>query len=221
MIAYLNGVSQMGKAKKSKAEKKATRKAKTEKLKTKVKEGIKKGVKVVGKVGLAPARAGFLLAVDKNVLKVAKRLAQAYAKHPEEIKKFWTNFGGDFASLKKAINKGAKANINGVHPSELGIVAETAIASATPIIIAIVKLFKSLKTDQAGDDTEDKSGINDLGTELLTGGEAKVVTKDASGNEETISEPEEKGGLMSNKPLLIGGALALAVGGYFLLKKKK
>jgi len=217
MIAYLNGVSQMGKAKKSKAEKKANRKAKTEKLK----EKVKKGVKVVGKVGLAPARAGFLLAVDKNVLKVAKRLAQAYAKHPEEIKKFWTKFGGDFDKLKKAINKGAKANINGVHPSELGIVAETAIASATPIIIAIVKLFKSLKTDQAGDDTEDKSGINDLGTELLTGGEAKVVTKDASGNEETLSDPEEKGGIMSNKPLLIGGALALAVGGYFLLKKKK
>jgi hypothetical protein len=220
MIAYLNGLSEIGKPKKSKAEKKATRKAKTEKLKTKVKEGIKKGVKVVGKVGLAPARAGFLLAVDKNVLKVAKRLAQAYAKHPEEIKKFWTNFGGDFASLKKAINKGAKANINGVHPSELGVVAETAIASATPIIIAIVKLFKSLKTDQAGDDTEDKTGINDLGTELLTGGEAKVVTKDAAGNEETLTDPDEKG-LMSNKPLLIGGAVVLAAGAYFLLKKKK
>jgi hypothetical protein len=208
----------MGKAKKSKADKKASRKAKTEKLK----EKVKKGVKVVGKVGLAPARAGFLLAVDKNVLKVAKRLAQAYNKHPEEIKKFWTKFGGDFDKLKKAINKGAKANINGVHPSELGVVAETAIASATPIIIAIVKLFKSLKTDQAGDDAEDKSGINDLGTELLTGGDAKVVTKDAAGNEETLTDPEEdKGGLMSNKPLLIGGALALAVGGYFLLKKKK
>jgi len=211
MIAYLNGVSHMGKAKKSKKERKA-----------KLKEKVKKGLKVVGKVGLAPARAGFLLAVDMNVLKVAKRLAQAYNKHPEEIKKFWTKFGGDFDKLKKAINKGAKANINGTKPSEMGIATEAAIASATPIIIAIVKLFSSLKTDQAGDADGDKAGINDLGTELLTGGDAKVVTKDASGNEETLTDPaEDKGGLMSNKPLLIGGALALAVGGYFLLKKKK
>lgn len=210
MIAYLNGLSEMGKPKKNKAAKKAKLKAK-----------LKKGLKVVGKVGLAPARAGFLLATDMNVLKVAKRLAQAYEEHPEQIKKFWEKFGGDFDKLKKAINKGAKTNINGIRPSEMGIALEAAIASATPIIIAVVKLFKSLKTDKEGDDAEDKKGINDLGTELLTGGDAKVVTKDAAGKEETISEPDEKGGLMSNKPLLIGGALALAVGGYFLLKKKK
>lgn len=210
MIAYLNGLSEMGKSKKNKAAKKAKLKAK-----------LKKGLKVVGKVGLAPARAGFLLATDMNVLKVAKRMAQAYEKHPEEIKKFWEKFGGNFDKLKKAINKGAKANINGVRPCEMGIAIEAAIASATPIIIAVVKLFKSLKTDKAGDDTEDKTGINDLGTELLTGGDAKVVTKDAAGKEETLSDPDEKGGLMSNKPLLIGGALAIAVGGYFLLKKKK
>ena len=213
MIAYLNGVSEMGK---NKAAKKASRKDKAKKIK----EKAKKGLKVVGKVGLAPARAGFLLAVDMNVLKVAKRLVQAYEKHPEEVKKFWTKFGGDFEKLKKAINKGAKANINGTRPSELGIATEAAIASATPIIIAIVKLFSSLKTDKTGDADGDKAGINDLGTSLLTDPETKVVTKDAAGNEETVDEGE-KGGLMSNKPLLIGGAVVLAAGAYFLLRKKK
>lgn len=212
MIAYLNGVSEMGK---NKAAKKASRKDKAKKIK----EKAKKGLKVVGKVGLAPARAGFLLAVDMNVLKLAKRLVQAYSNHPEEVKSFWSKFGGDFEKLKKAINKGAKSNINGSRPSEMGIATEAAIASATPIIIAIVKLFTSLKTDKAGDAEGDKAGINDLGTQLLTDPETKVVTKDAAGNETTVADSE--GGLMSNKPLLIGGAVVLAAGAYFLLRKKK
>lgn len=213
MIAYLNGLSEIGK---SKASRKASRKEKAKKIK----EKAKKGVKVVGKVGLAPARAGFLVAVEKNVLKVAKRLAQAYQKNPEELKKFWSKFGGDFDKLKKAINKGAKTNINGTTPAELGVVTETVIASATPIIIAVVKLFKSLKSDQAGDDTEDQKGINDLGTQLMTDPSTKVVSKDEAGNEETIAD-EEKGGLLSNKPLLIGGAVVLLGGAYFLMRKKK
>jgi len=212
-MAYLNGELSVINGRKERKEK---RKDKRAVRRTKIKEKLKKGLKVVGKVGLAPARAGFLLAVDLNVLKLAKRLEQAYKKHPDEIKKFWDKFGGNWDKLKSAINKGAKANINGIKPSEMGSAA-AAISSATPIIIAVVKLFRGLKTDKAGDDKEDTKGLKDLGDELLTGEDSNVVTRDENGKEENV----HGGTPFYKNPMVLGiGAVAL-IGGYMLMKKRK
>ena len=209
-MAYLNGELSVINGRKERKEKRKERR-------TKIKEKLKKGLKVVGKVGLAPARAGFLLAVDLNLLKLAKRLEQAYNKHPDQIKKFWDKFGGNWDKLKKAINKGAKANINGIKPSEIGFTAAAAISSATPIIIAVVKLFKGLKTDKAGDDKEDTKGLKDLGDELLTGDNSNVVTRDENGKEENV----HGGTPFYKNPMVLGiGAVAL-IGGYMLMKKRK
>jgi hypothetical protein len=225
-LSIVNGRKKLFKSKEKRKEKKTARKEKRavkktarKEKRTKIKDKIKKGLKVVGKVGLTPARAGFLLAVNLNMLKIAKRLEQAYKKKPDEIKKFWDKFGGNWDKLKSAINKGAKANINGTTPeSELGFdpATDTAIASATPIIIAVIKLIKGLKTDKSGDDAEDTSGVNKLADALATDPDSKVVTKDEEGKEEEIgAKPFYK------NPIVVGGlALAVLAGGYLLTKKK-
>ena len=120
-------------------------------------KAITKGLPVVAKIGLAPSRAAFLLAVQFNFLKVAKRLVQLYQRSPEsaqELKDTWTKkFKGDWNKLRDAINKGAKSSISGRYKtgdivggqvlgpdniwrdikkgSSLGITTEAAIAAAS------------------------------------------------------------------------------------------
>lgn len=105
--------------------------------------------------------------------------------------------------------------------------AET-VKQGVNLIQKIVEFFKKRKESKAGDSETVEAMANSVdadpeiekvdenGKSLPVSAEAKEINK----LDKESAEEEKGGGLLSNKPLLIGGALALAVGGYFLLKKK-
>ncbi|MBS1773908.1 MAG: hypothetical protein JST82_13705 [Bacteroidetes bacterium] len=148
---------QLGRAKKDKG---ATKKPKAKKkgFFKKVGQGLKKVGK--GLVRFNPAtiaaRNGFLLALKLNVGKMSSRLKWAYAtpeqarakgvnpamitraKHAiEKVEKLFEKVGGKKDNLRKAILSGRKGSLNG-----LGIVpVAAAVAAATPLITAVVKIM--------------------------------------------------------------------------------
>lgn len=123
---------------------KAKKKRKPKKSKAEKKAGRKRVKKKIAKVALAPARAAFLTAVRLNLLKLSTKLVRVWKKPngKEMITKFWDGFGGDINKLKAAIIKGSKQQISA---DSLGVVATTVIATATPIIVALVPIIKSFK----------------------------------------------------------------------------
>jgi hypothetical protein len=207
-------------ARKSKAQRKERRK----KILTKV----RKGGKLIMKVGMVPSRAAFISAVSLNLFNLATRLTQLAAKNPNAVTKFWENFGGDMKKLNKAIIKGLsvkrkkeerKAKKRGSevsgHDSEIGSVSAGAIiAAALPIVTAVLKAFNSNKSDKAGDDKHDKANVEKLKKTLRENSTDKILDSKADPEETAVS------GLMENKPLLIGGGLAVLLGAYLLMKKK-
>ena len=104
------------------------------------------------------------------------------------------------------------------------------VKQGVSLIQKIMAFFKKRKEDKKGDAETVQAMANSVdadpnipkvdenGKELPVPAEAKEIDKvdKATGKEEKT----DGGGLMSNKPLLIGGALALVVGGYLLMKKK-
>lgn len=200
MIQYLSGVEpgELGKRRRTKAERKERRK-----------ELLKNPLKAIKTIAVAPARGAFLLAVSLNALKLAKRLAQAYKKNPQKIKDFWKKFGGDDEKLKQAIEKGSKSKLSGSH---FGSVA-AAIATATPVIVAVIKVLKDIGADKQGDADEDKDGLDNLKDELDTDNDDKDTDKTETTN--TKVKPFYK------NPFVIGGAVLLVGAGVYLATKKK
>ncbi len=129
----------------------------TKRTKPEKKQARKRVFKKVAKVAVAPARAAFLTVVSLNALKVGTKMARVYNQDngPATLQKFWTGFGGDFTKLKKAIAKGSKQTINA---DEIGVISEAVIATATPIIIALVPILKQFK---AGGDKKEAKEFND------------------------------------------------------------
>lgn len=206
-------------ARKSKAQRRERRK----KILTKV----RKGGKLIMKVGMVPTRAAFISAVSLNLFNLATRLTQLAAKNPNAVTKFWENFGGDMKKLNKAILKGLsvkrkkaerKAKNKGSEvsgDSEIGsVTAGAVIAVALPIVTAVLKLFSSNKSDKAGDNKHDKANVEKLKKTLRENSTDKILDSKADPEETAVS------GLMENKPLLIGGGLAVLLGAYLLMKKK-
>ena len=205
-------------ARKTKAERKERRK----KILTKV----RKGGKLVMKVSMIATRGAFVSAVMLNLFNLATRLTQLGEKNPDAIKKFWENFGGEMKGLNKAIAKGLqrkrfklkekeekkkrKGKVNGDQAQIGEYTAAAIVAIALPIVTAAIKLFTSNKSDKKGDADNDAANVQALKDALIKNTPEQILK----------SEVKEDTGIMSNKPLLIGGALALAVGGYFLMKKK-
>jgi len=125
---------------------------------------LKKIVKKVAKVGLVPARAGFLTLVTINARKLATNLAATWKKNPKDVKNLWTKFGGDIEVLKKAIIKGSRVQISG---KEMGIVVDAALlASAAAILVPVLALFKKNGTaseeDASGLQGDISTGMNEL-----------------------------------------------------------
>lgn len=205
-------------ARKSRAQKKERRK--------KILQKVRKGGKLIMKVGMVPTRGAFISAVSLNLFNLATRLTQLKEKNPNAVTKFWENFGGDMKKLNKAILKGLsvkrkkaekKAKRKGSEvsgDSEIGsVTAGAVIAIALPIVTAVLKLFSSNKSDKAGDDKHDQANVNKLKKTLRENSTDKILDSKA--------DPEEAvSGIMENKPLLIGGAIAVLLGGYLLMKKK-
>jgi hypothetical protein len=204
-------------ARKTKAQRKERRK--------KILSKVRKGGKLIMKVSMIATRGAFISAVMLNLFNLATRLTQLGEKNPEALKKFWENFGGEMKGLNKAIAKGLqrirfkkakkakkKGKVNG-EQAELGeaYTAAGIVAICLPILTAAIKLFTTHKSDKKGDADNDKQNVEALKQALIKN-DPETILKSKS--------KEEESGIMNNKPLLIGGALALVVGGYFLLKKK-
>jgi hypothetical protein len=141
--------------------------------------------------------------------------------HSEAMRKYRTD-------LKAYLNKGKLSGDEDGAGSggDAEATAET-VKQGVNLIQKIVEFFKKRKESKQGDSETVEAMANSVdadpniekvdenGKSLPVSDEAKEINK-----LDQESGAEEKGGMMSNKPLLIGGALALAVGGYFLLKKK-
>lgn len=125
------------------------KKPKKKLFKGKLKEKLK-GKGKLKKFALAPARASFLALVRFNILRLAEKIKMAYDKSPNDVINFWKKLGGDWTKLKDAVNKGLKrkgkriSEVQQELQDELGFSVAAAISSATPVLVAINKLFKSL-----------------------------------------------------------------------------
>lgn len=174
----------------------------------------------VKKVALLPARGAFLGIVQLNVRGFASRMAKI--KNPAKLKDLWTKLGGDFNKLQDAIRKGASkkplfgGRVNGFEDGEfIGAIdpaTATAIATAAPIILAVVNLLK-------------KEGVPEIpgdvppGTQPLNTGGGFVASDPDPGVRPTPVAPTTAGGMgfQINPMLLVGGAAVL----FLLLNKKK
>ena len=233
MLAHLGSIDSIGrKSSPKRAERKAdkqpqkdARKAKRQERRDKAKEKLKKLPAGAKRVSLAPARGAFLSLVLLNVRGFANKLSMS---NQTQLRQKWEKLGGDYGKLTDAINKGKgkKALLSGMDDEDnIGSVVGTALASATPVIVALNNflkqsgdalqkgkdLFKAATGQDVGETpfSQDK----DAGAPNTAAQEAKEAAEDAA--EETGTSAG--GGMGKNMlPLLIGGA-ALA---YFAFKKK-
>jgi hypothetical protein len=204
------------------------------KLKDKIKHALGKGEHVAAKFAMWASRGAFMLATKLNIFKLAKRLKQSHDVDPEKTEKFWYLFGGEWKKLLPEIERGLKhmeerqkRRDKRHHKDQVGAITEDStigyytiaavIAAATPILTAVLKLFNKTKSDKPGDNEHDKNNLEILKKQIEAGGTkgVTIVATDKDGKEKVL----DKGS--NNLPLIIGGAAALAVGAYFIMKKKK
>lgn len=116
---------------------------------------LRKVLKGVKKVSFAPSRNAFLGLIELNVKGLARKIK---AGNKAKISKLWEKFGGDPNKLYKSVERGAKKkqlfgvddeNFIGVEPASTGTAA--ALAAAAPIIAAIIKALKGVKTPKVDD----------------------------------------------------------------------
>jgi hypothetical protein len=235
MLAHLGSIDSIGRKaapkraarQEKRAERKAdkqpqkdARKAKRQDRRDKAKEKLKSLPQGAKKISIAPARAAFLSLVLLNLRGFANKLSLS---NQTKLRQKWEKLGGDFSKLQDAINKGKakKALLAGIDGEDnLGAVATatTAVAAATPIIIALNEFLKeSSEALQRGKDLfKGATGQDVSKTPFEQDKDAGAPnTADQEAAEETSTSAG--GGMGKNMlPLLIGGA-ALA---FFAFKKK-
>lgn len=181
---------------------------------------------------LAPARAAFFLLMKINFLQLRKKLRAAWQKDKAKVQKdIVRKFGFKEDNFLKELNRKEDSQLSaflGTDPA-----TGTAVAQATPIIVAVTKLLTSLGV-AAGALTKAKDSLTGKDKELADEFSEGVSDDIANTPEDQRSEgggqspedyrekPElEGGGGMGGKlPLYLGiGAAALAVL-YFVSKKK-
>jgi hypothetical protein len=207
-----------------------------------VKDAVQKGLTIVAKIGIAPARAAFIGLVKINNLKLAKRLAQAYQSSPQagkDIRDMWEKkFKGNWSTLRQAINQGASTSISGrkYKPGDIvggqvlgtdgiwhdikkgtrvgGIDPVTAglITAAIPLIIAFIGLIKKKGTD--------KPGEGELDAELIRQG-ARTLLENPDTNIEIDGNPVTSNVPFYKNPMVLGVGAVAIVGGYMLMKRRK
>ena len=254
MIAYLNGLSEIGRSKgKGKAKKALSKIKKTSKILNEKRRALDKkiiakhkelakkvgaGVKRIAKIKKDVAVKAALLALEKNLLGLSTRLKVAYRVDPAAVKGLLSQFG-TWEKFSAAINKGASSSAaiskylgedeaEAAGSDQTAQYAEAAKASVG-IIQKIVEFFKKRKESKKGDSETVEAMANSVdadttipkvdenGKDLPTDPAVEKIDAIDKGTADTTDTGSS---LMDNKGLLIGGALALAVGGYFLLKKK-
>ena len=170
------------------------------------------------KVALSTGRNAFLGLVKLNVRGLAKRLSIQLEKNKEKTKAKWIKLGGSFKSLEKAINlgKGKKAllgeskknkSLNG--HDELGVISETLLVSAMPVLVSILAFLKSVGDKGEGDALLVQEGVD-------AGGK----TDSADNMNIDLDDKADHSGF-SISPVMILGGVALVGGAYYFLTKKK
>ncbi|MBN9482193.1 MAG: hypothetical protein BGO70_16595 [Bacteroidetes bacterium 43-93] len=152
----------LGKAKKNKSKKpKKKKKGFFKKIGGALKK-IGKGIMKFNPATIA-ARNGFLLALKMNIGKMSSKLKWGYAtpeqarkknispaivakakKAIEKVEKLFTKLGGNPKNMRKAILSGKKGKLDGFGDVEgLGVIPlAAAVAAATPVITAVIKILK-------------------------------------------------------------------------------
>lgn len=160
------------------------------------------------KVALFPARKAFLLLVrlnfDKFAIKLWRRLHSA--KRAELLNK-WIQLGGNPKLLESTVNK-AIAKYNRKHPGKtIGAApaAAAVIASAAPIIAALLKFLKPERADE----------IDQASEAVQQAAQTYSESQDQS-QDESSEQPKTVGAI--NNYLLYSG---LALAGYYIYKNKR
>jgi hypothetical protein len=206
----------------------------------------------------ASARAGFLLALNLNFKKMASRLKWAYATPEQAAKKgisprkqqqakqaldrverlFADKLQGKRSSLKKAILKGKSGGLNGTNGlGELGSLGEpvtataaaTMIATATPVIVATIKIMKDsglLNPKESEEIDVTESDVTELSQYSSSDAHSGLVEDTENWDSEVarMDQPTESKGaglvtFLKNNPLLLfGGIGALGGAGYLLFQ---
>ncbi|GAA4457069.1 hypothetical protein [Rurimicrobium arvi] len=239
---------QLGKAKKGKPKKK--KKGFFKKVGGAIKK-VGKGLMRFNPATIA-ARNGFLLALKLNIGKMSSRLKWAYAtpeqasakgisantvakakKALEKVEKLFEKIGGKKSNLRKAILAGKKGSLSGL--GDLGIIpVAAAVAAATPLITAVIKIMKDsglAKKDEVIDiSSTEGAAVEDDGVSFddnntaaaLPEARSTALTVMDAGESTTGDEPVDGLGSITtgavkfaqNNPLLslaIGGAVMFGV----------
>ena len=185
---------------------KAQRKQKRQAKRTARRSGVNCKGRTGAKIALAVPRKAFLGLVRLNVKKFAVILHNRMQNPATEqqILEKWCKLGGDAKLLKSAVEK-AYSKYKRKHPNKvsgIGVVVSTLIASATPIVVALLQFLKPQSS-------EEQPTMDDANVE--------------QGGEQSSDQSSEQGGDtiegISTKNLLTYGVVG--VGLYFLYKKFK
>lgn len=170
-------------------------------------------------VGAAASRAAFDALLLLNVHGLATKMQEALNKNSAKVESLWYKFGGDFNKLKTNVAKGAaKKRILGVpsgidqndntvspdYSNKIGfdpVTVSAAITAATPIVVAVIALFKQLNINS-----------NDVSTDL--------TDYSGSGYQDYTTQYQQQQAttqFAGNTLLLLGGAAVIA----FLIFKNK
>ncbi len=182
---------------------------------------LKKGAKVVLKVAGAPARTAFLLLVGLNFANLAVKLAAADQKDAAALKIWWERLGGQIQKLLNQINRGkSKKRILGIDETNfsIGIIdpgTQTAIAAASPILVAVGTFLKSVGIDPEALKQIAADAANKKAKQIVEKIATKVDKKFMLENQQ-VEEVEETGKKMNYLPIILGAGVIV-----FLLTPKK
>lgn len=207
-----------------------------EKLKAAINKGDKKAPSIIGeyktrtegRVRKTPRMSRSLRGMPMKPMRPIKEQGETNEFFAQRLNNYSKRNNKYKELLKDYLNKGKlSGDEDGAGAGGEAEATAEAVKQGVGLIKKIIEFFKKRKEGKAGDDelvegmgnsvdadpNIDKTDEN--GKVLPVPQEAKDIDKiDKEGAE------EKGGGLMDNKALLIGGALALAVGGYFIIKKK-
>jgi hypothetical protein len=182
---------------------------------------LKKGAKVVLKVAGAPARTAFLLLVGLNFANLAVKLAAADQKDAAALKIWWERLGGQISKLLNQIKRGkGKKRILGIDQTDfsIGVIdpgTQTAIAAASPILIAVGTFLKSVGIDPEALKQIAADAANKKAKQVVEKIATKVDKKLLLENQQ-VEEVEGTGKKINYLPIILGAGVIV-----YLISRKK
>ena len=182
---------------------------------------LKKGAKVVLKVAGAPARTAFLLLVGLNFSNLAVKLAAADQKDAAALKIWWERLGGQIQKLLNQIKRGkGKKRILGIDQTDfsIGVIdpgTQTAIAAASPILVAVGTFLKSVGIDPEALKQIAADAANKKAKQVVEKIASKVDKKLLLENQQ-VEEVEGPGKKMNYLPIILGAGVIV----YLITKKR-